>query len=208
MEFINAPIGHNNLTTESHSQAYYKSRLLNFTSKQLNEILESKNSQTSIQVSEMLESNDLNECMFDLKKLVITPNITEAYLDGFKIDKVYPSSGFNLISIIPLFIVNEQATIVYYSPIIFSKYVYSLVGELEEEFIDFNAHTDHILTNLSTPNTTMLILRPVSKDLPQFYQASVDSLAFCQEFSYFYLEQLRDFLQTCVNHLCTECQRN
>ncbi|GBC52454.1 kinase-like domain-containing protein [Rhizophagus irregularis DAOM 181602=DAOM 197198] len=74
MEFINAPIGHNNLTTESHSQAYYKSRLLNFTSKQLNEILESKNSQTSIQVSEMLESNDLNECMFDLKKLDIKTN--------------------------------------------------------------------------------------------------------------------------------------
>ncbi|RGB43421.1 kinase-like domain-containing protein [Rhizophagus diaphanus] len=55
MEFINAPIGHNNLATESHSQAYCTSRLLNFTSKQLNEILESKNSQTSVQVSEMLE---------------------------------------------------------------------------------------------------------------------------------------------------------
>ncbi|CAB4373572.1 unnamed protein product [Rhizophagus irregularis] len=51
-------------------------------------------------------------------RIVITPNITEAYLDGFKIDKVYPSSGFNLISIIPLFIVNEQAAIVYYLPII------------------------------------------------------------------------------------------
>ncbi|UZO05151.1 uncharacterized protein OCT59_025511 [Rhizophagus irregularis] len=40
MEFINAPIGHNNLATESHSQACHTSRLLNFTSKQLNEILE------------------------------------------------------------------------------------------------------------------------------------------------------------------------
>ena len=38
-------------------------------------------------------------------KIVITPNINEAYLDGF------PSSGFNLISIIPLFILNEQAAI-------------------------------------------------------------------------------------------------
>ncbi|CAB4430473.1 unnamed protein product [Rhizophagus irregularis] len=40
MEFINAPIGHNNnLATGSHSQTYYTSRLLDFTSKQLNEIL-------------------------------------------------------------------------------------------------------------------------------------------------------------------------
>ncbi|CAG8577813.1 9445_t:CDS:1, partial [Rhizophagus irregularis] len=37
--------------------------------KQLNEILESKNSQTSVQVSEMLISEDLNECIFNLKKL-------------------------------------------------------------------------------------------------------------------------------------------
>ncbi|UZO05147.1 uncharacterized protein OCT59_025507 [Rhizophagus irregularis] len=74
MEFINAPIGHNNLATESHSQACYTSRLLNFTSKQLNEILESKNSQTSVQVSEMLISEDLNECIFNLKKLDIKTN--------------------------------------------------------------------------------------------------------------------------------------
>ncbi|RGB34762.1 kinase-like domain-containing protein [Rhizophagus diaphanus] len=74
MKFINAPIGHNNLATESHSQACYTSRLLNFTSKQLNEILESKNSQTSLQVSEMLVSEDLNECMFNLKKLDIKTN--------------------------------------------------------------------------------------------------------------------------------------
>ncbi|RGB37994.1 kinase-like domain-containing protein, partial [Rhizophagus diaphanus] len=66
MEFINAPIGHNNLATESHSQAYCTSRLLDFTSKQLNEILESKNSQTSIQVSDMLVSEDLNEYMLKL----------------------------------------------------------------------------------------------------------------------------------------------
>ncbi|GBC21851.2 kinase-like domain-containing protein [Rhizophagus irregularis DAOM 181602=DAOM 197198] len=74
MEFINAPIGHNNLATESHSQACYTSRLLNFTSKQLNEILESKNSQTSVQVSEMLVSEDLDECIFNLKKLDIKTN--------------------------------------------------------------------------------------------------------------------------------------
>jgi hypothetical protein len=32
MEFINAPIGYNNLITEFHLQAYYKSHLLDFPS--------------------------------------------------------------------------------------------------------------------------------------------------------------------------------
>ncbi|POG57579.1 kinase-like domain-containing protein, partial [Rhizophagus irregularis DAOM 181602=DAOM 197198] len=45
MEFINAPIGHNNLATKSHPKAYFTSRLLDFTSKDLNEILKSENSQ-------------------------------------------------------------------------------------------------------------------------------------------------------------------
>ncbi|PKK72962.1 hypothetical protein RhiirC2_741775 [Rhizophagus irregularis] len=65
MEFINAPIEHNNLATESHPQAYYTSRLLDFTSKQLNEILESRGSQayyssqsTSGKVNETPESED------------------------------------------------------------------------------------------------------------------------------------------------------
>jgi serine/threonine protein kinase len=40
MEFINAPILNNDLITESHSQAYYTSRLLDFTCKELSEILE------------------------------------------------------------------------------------------------------------------------------------------------------------------------
>ncbi|CAB4431909.1 unnamed protein product [Rhizophagus irregularis] len=49
MEFINAPIGHNNnLTIKSHPQAYYTSRLLDFTSKQLNKILENEDSQDII----------------------------------------------------------------------------------------------------------------------------------------------------------------
>jgi serine/threonine protein kinase len=42
MKFINAPIGHSNLATESHPQACYTSRLLNFTSKELNKTLESE----------------------------------------------------------------------------------------------------------------------------------------------------------------------
>ncbi|RGB42620.1 kinase-like domain-containing protein [Rhizophagus diaphanus] len=44
MEFINAPIGqHSNLAAKSHPNACYTSRLFDFTSKELNEILESEN---------------------------------------------------------------------------------------------------------------------------------------------------------------------
>jgi serine/threonine protein kinase len=42
MEFIKTPIGHCNLATESHPQACYTSRILNFTSEKLNKILESE----------------------------------------------------------------------------------------------------------------------------------------------------------------------
>jgi hypothetical protein len=42
IEFINAPIGHSNIATESHPQASYTSRLLNFTSENLNKILKSE----------------------------------------------------------------------------------------------------------------------------------------------------------------------
>ncbi|PKY31653.1 hypothetical protein RhiirB3_419656 [Rhizophagus irregularis] len=88
MEFINAPIEqHSNFATESHPQACYTSRLLDFTSKKLNEIiesemlvnentskklnkiLESEDSQTSVKVNEMLVSEDLSECMVNLKSL-------------------------------------------------------------------------------------------------------------------------------------------
>uniref|UniRef100_U9TS92 Uncharacterized protein n=1 Tax=Rhizophagus irregularis (strain DAOM 181602 / DAOM 197198 / MUCL 43194) TaxID=747089 RepID=U9TS92_RHIID len=61
MEFINAPIGHKNLATKSHPQACYTSRLLDFTSKKLNE--------------EILESEDLDDCIIkDLKSLDIKTN--------------------------------------------------------------------------------------------------------------------------------------
>ncbi|CAB5336829.1 unnamed protein product [Rhizophagus irregularis] len=74
MEFINAPIGHNNnLSTDSHPQSCYISRLLSFTSKQLNETLVSRGLQanhtsqyTSEKVNETLESEDsqdLDDCI-------------------------------------------------------------------------------------------------------------------------------------------------
>ncbi|UZO23862.1 uncharacterized protein OCT59_016191 [Rhizophagus irregularis] len=65
MEFINAPIGHNNLATKSHPKACYTSRLLDFTSKKLNEILESENSQAY-----RASHSDLNYCVInDLRSL-------------------------------------------------------------------------------------------------------------------------------------------
>ncbi|GET57824.1 kinase-like domain-containing protein [Rhizophagus irregularis DAOM 181602=DAOM 197198] len=83
MEFINAPVGqNNNLATESHPHAYYTSRLHDFTSKQLNEILKSRSqstsgkvneeneeSQDSVKVNEMLVSKDLDDCIVNLKSL-------------------------------------------------------------------------------------------------------------------------------------------
>ncbi|POG82139.1 kinase-like domain-containing protein [Rhizophagus irregularis DAOM 181602=DAOM 197198] len=69
MEFVNAPIGHNNnLATESHSQAYYKSRLIDFT---MNKILESEDSQANVKMNEMLlsTSEDLDDCIVNLDSL-------------------------------------------------------------------------------------------------------------------------------------------
>ncbi|PKC06858.1 hypothetical protein RhiirA5_377505 [Rhizophagus irregularis] len=57
MEFINAKIWHNNLTTESHPQACYTSRLLNFTSEKLNKILECGDSQSDS------STEDLSDCI-------------------------------------------------------------------------------------------------------------------------------------------------
>ncbi|CAB4410610.1 unnamed protein product [Rhizophagus irregularis] len=84
MEFINAPIGqYNNLVTQPHPKVCYTSRLLNFTSKKLNEIIESEDLQayyssqsTSEKVNEILESEDsqaedLDDCIVNLKSLDI-----------------------------------------------------------------------------------------------------------------------------------------
>ncbi|CAB5370312.1 unnamed protein product [Rhizophagus irregularis] len=63
MEFINAPIGHNNIATKSHPKAFYTSHSLDFAGKKLNEILESEGSQASVKANEMLVSEDLNDCI-------------------------------------------------------------------------------------------------------------------------------------------------
>ncbi|GES91927.1 kinase-like domain-containing protein [Rhizophagus clarus] len=62
MEFINAPIGNINLITESHPQVCYKSRLLDFTSKEVNDyIVDDKPSE---KLDEIVESECLN-CIVD-----------------------------------------------------------------------------------------------------------------------------------------------
>ncbi|RGB28390.1 kinase-like domain-containing protein [Rhizophagus diaphanus] len=64
MEFMNAPIEHNNLATEFHPQTCYTSRLLDFTSKELNEILESDDSQTyHASYSSTGITEDLDDCI-------------------------------------------------------------------------------------------------------------------------------------------------
>jgi serine/threonine protein kinase len=63
MKFINTPIRYSNLATESHQQACYKSRLLDFTSKQLNEILEGEAYNTATGITEDLNDYIIKEDM-------------------------------------------------------------------------------------------------------------------------------------------------
>ncbi|CAB4430466.1 unnamed protein product [Rhizophagus irregularis] len=63
MEFINALVVYNNLAADSHPQAYYTSRLLDFTSKKLNETLESEDSQAYHASSSTGITEDLDDCI-------------------------------------------------------------------------------------------------------------------------------------------------
>ncbi|GES95062.1 hypothetical protein GLOIN_2v1846962 [Rhizophagus clarus] len=51
--------------------------------------------------------------------------------------------------------------------LIINNYAYDLAGCEEKEYVDFNAHTDHIST-IKTPNAPALILRPTSMNI--YYQ--------------------------------------
>ncbi|PKC53902.1 hypothetical protein RhiirA1_430022 [Rhizophagus irregularis] len=84
MEFINAPIGRNNIATKSHPKACYTSRLLDFTSKKLNEILESENSQayranknTSKKLNESLESEDSHATSLKANEVLVNIKTNE-----------------------------------------------------------------------------------------------------------------------------------
>ncbi|PKY61905.1 hypothetical protein RhiirA4_413026 [Rhizophagus irregularis] len=74
MEFINAPIGHNNLATKSHPKAFYKSRLLDFTSKKLNEILESEDSQADL--------NDYSQASRKVNEILVVSEDMNDYIEA------------------------------------------------------------------------------------------------------------------------------
>ncbi|CAB5383476.1 unnamed protein product [Rhizophagus irregularis] len=68
MEFINAPIEHNNHIVKSHPQACYTSHLLDFTSKELNEILESQ----ELKSFEMNQKDDTKQKLLKLERIAET----------------------------------------------------------------------------------------------------------------------------------------
>ncbi|GBC01061.1 hypothetical protein RclHR1_04050004 [Rhizophagus clarus] len=77
MDFINAPIGNNNFITEFHPQACYTSRLHDFTSGKVNEILESEclnyivDDKSSERLGEVVESECLEYIVDNIKSLDI-----------------------------------------------------------------------------------------------------------------------------------------
>ncbi|POG77171.1 kinase-like domain-containing protein [Rhizophagus irregularis DAOM 181602=DAOM 197198] len=92
MEFINAPIGqHNNLVTQFHPKACYTSRLLDFTSKKLNEILESENlndcvikdlrtfDENIIKLNEILESED-SQASVKTNEILVSENLSDCII--------------------------------------------------------------------------------------------------------------------------------
>ncbi|CAB5376826.1 unnamed protein product [Rhizophagus irregularis] len=68
MEFINAPIKHNNLIVKSHPKVCYTSHLLDFTSKELNEILEDSQELKTGLENIQKELVDLQQMNFQLEK--------------------------------------------------------------------------------------------------------------------------------------------
>ncbi|CAB4394920.1 unnamed protein product [Rhizophagus irregularis] len=100
MEFINALIGYNNLATKSHPKAYFTSRLLDFTSKKLNEILKSENldnylikdlksldikaiENTSENLNEILESEDL-QASVEVNEMLVSENLNDYMIKDLK----------------------------------------------------------------------------------------------------------------------------
>ncbi|CAB5383650.1 unnamed protein product [Rhizophagus irregularis] len=74
MEFINAPIEHNNLIVKSHPKACYTSHLLDFTSEELNEILEG--SQGFLELVNLQQNSTLQNEEFAIKESTLQIQIT------------------------------------------------------------------------------------------------------------------------------------
>ncbi|CAB4420642.1 unnamed protein product [Rhizophagus irregularis] len=75
MEFINAPIKHNNLIVNSHPKACYTSRLLDFTSKELNEILEGFQGSLELKQNHQSSQNELQNIQMELVNLQQNPTL-------------------------------------------------------------------------------------------------------------------------------------
>ncbi|GBC05718.1 hypothetical protein RclHR1_00640006 [Rhizophagus clarus] len=73
MEFVNTPIGNNNLIAESHPQTCYTSRLLDFTSKRVNAVLEDYivDVKSSENLDKIVESECLDYIVDNIKSLDI-----------------------------------------------------------------------------------------------------------------------------------------
>ncbi|PKY59084.1 kinase-like protein [Rhizophagus irregularis] len=99
-EFIHAPNLHNDLATESHPKAYYTSRMLDFTSKKLNEILESENldnyiienlksldikadENTSENLNEILKSKDL-QASVKVNEMLVSEDLNNYIIEDLK----------------------------------------------------------------------------------------------------------------------------
>ncbi|EXX63039.1 hypothetical protein RirG_156090 [Rhizophagus irregularis DAOM 197198w] len=69
MEIINAPIEHNNLIVKSHPKACYTSHLLDFTSKELNKILEGSQEFLELKQKYQSSQNELQNIQMELVNL-------------------------------------------------------------------------------------------------------------------------------------------
>jgi hypothetical protein len=104
----------------------------------------------------------------DSTEIKINSLINEVYLDGIELDdKYYSSRKSSIRQSLPM---SEQTMVVYYS-ITISKdivdnYAYGLAGGEVKDYVDFNAHTDHITA--LTPNAPTLLLIPTLTDI--YYQ--------------------------------------
>jgi hypothetical protein len=100
----------------------------------------------------------------ELTVIRIVPNTTNVYLDGLEIIRYYPAKN------VPLLLMNEQDTVIYYSPTIIKqitrKHMYGLAGGEGEEYVNFNLHADTTTTKNSSQ--TILKLIPMSMDI--YYQ--------------------------------------
>ncbi|UZO10883.1 uncharacterized protein OCT59_002461 [Rhizophagus irregularis] len=96
MEFINAPIEHNNLIVNSHPKACYTSHLLDFTSKELNEILKGfQESPDNLQQNPILQNEELAKEESTLQIQITNLQSEKQALDGKLAEQLKQISQLN-----------------------------------------------------------------------------------------------------------------